>query len=91
VGGDLSDSAHLAQATQDIHRQLDPGPDLDIGDDLRSGERVDAQVFQRRGRADLTGGHTADLDDGFAQRNVEIHRAVPPPDREPTIDPHPRP
>ena len=61
--GDLSDGPHLVEAAQDIHRQFDPGPDLHVGDDLRSGERVDAQVSQRRGRRDLVSGHAADPDD----------------------------
>src|SRR6266516_1430975 len=40
VVGDLPDGPQLAEAAQDIHRQLEPGPDLHVGDDLRGGERV---------------------------------------------------
>src|SRR6266487_2727548 len=35
VVGDLPDGPQLAEAAQDIHRQLEPGPDLHVGDDLR--------------------------------------------------------
>src|SRR5215472_2842825 len=87
VGGDLPEGPQLIEATQDVHRQLDSGPDLHVGDDLRSSERIDAQVFQRRGRCDLIGGHPADPDDRFAQRRVEIHDGIPLHTEEITIDP----
>jgi hypothetical protein len=73
----LSDSPHLAEAAQDIHWKLDPGPDLHVRDDLRSGKGVDTQVLERRFRRDLIRGNSADSDDRIAQRNVEIHHAVP--------------